>query len=729
MRYYIPTTTLNLNNILSSESISPAWVYSERRFGYARWVSVPEQPSENLVLLYTTPGSMSRPNEGMEDHPLLVEIETERLYEQLEEGIYYTDKTIYLSASNTRFIYETERSRSIALSLSDSSLETKLVALYKHEVESYHQVFRPVNCNLKGRVLNATDKELLLQHERRIDKLKGLLYGFYIGALLSKGRSHAEQGCVLRQMANLFSSIVSQNKVNGWVDELSREMLDNLLGKYKKLLLWDNLYQLSWSEIESQIAELNKQYCVSDFLSDLTNREPRLFTWLEGCRNKLQYKQSQESKKQKLEENVVLVSGKEERLLQLLPGIKDMPSFLLVWFNDVLLDERYNYRVSSYKHDLLKGLVVKAKEHISTQGQDWESSFERKHLNAMRRVATGEEQPYYDWTVAYTSALLAVVSRSDDWQKIAEYMEDLGLVDLRLAYAYYGVLYGFAGLPRDFTDVLYFSADKVYVSSLYAEIYRQLHDERITSSLGDLPVAHAEKPELSSLPWHDVEQELNTSAPDTEMGELKPSLREVVIPFLERVLKGTRNQNTSKEEIEDCLDKCRGQDLLTFMYTLKEYDGWSKSKKAWKSLLDALGIKSEYETRYSNVEPSARTKREVQSNNSLFLPSEIELSMLEDTSWWQETEKFISDRRALETYKKDIQWFVNNYNARYGDNKGEMRRGKYRTEPRDNLSVLNNFDREILNQALTSDKDWVRGHYEKIPRHEIMAYLRQKYGK
>lgn len=39
-RFYIPTSSLNFNNILSSESISPKAFYTARSFGYGRWVSV-----------------------------------------------------------------------------------------------------------------------------------------------------------------------------------------------------------------------------------------------------------------------------------------------------------------------------------------------------------------------------------------------------------------------------------------------------------------------------------------------------------------------------------------------------------------------------------------------------------------------------------------------------------------------------------------------------------------
>ena len=42
-KLYIPTSTLNFNNILSSESISPKAFYAIRGFGYSRWQEVEER--------------------------------------------------------------------------------------------------------------------------------------------------------------------------------------------------------------------------------------------------------------------------------------------------------------------------------------------------------------------------------------------------------------------------------------------------------------------------------------------------------------------------------------------------------------------------------------------------------------------------------------------------------------------------------------------------------------
>ena len=99
-KYYIPTSTLNFNNILSSESISPKAFYEKRNFGYSRWTVIPENNLENAITLYDSLCYFERPQSDLEDHALLVEVELEENdVKPSGEGVFYCDKTIYLTPS------------------------------------------------------------------------------------------------------------------------------------------------------------------------------------------------------------------------------------------------------------------------------------------------------------------------------------------------------------------------------------------------------------------------------------------------------------------------------------------------------------------------------------------------------------------------------------------------------------------------------------------------------
>jgi len=137
-KFYIPTSTFNFNNILSSESISPKAFYKQRGFGFSRWLSVPENGNDNVIMLYDKPFAFERPASEVEDHPLLVEIQTDEEFATVGEGMFYCDHTIYLSPWHARFIFFTEQDRNVALSLSDAGLETKMLKLYHKKLSVEH---------------------------------------------------------------------------------------------------------------------------------------------------------------------------------------------------------------------------------------------------------------------------------------------------------------------------------------------------------------------------------------------------------------------------------------------------------------------------------------------------------------------------------------------------------------------------------------------------------------
>ena len=208
MKYYIPTTSLNFNNILSTESLSPKAFYDKRGFGYSRWFTVEENCIEYATLLYDAPHMFKRPISDIEDHPMLLEIDTDEIFNQLAEGIFYTDRTIYLNPWQTKFIFFSEKDRTTAISLSDSSLETKLVRLYKRKIYVYQfEGTYPIVQTSSS--ISVGDINKYVEDDYVINKMKGLLYGYYIGANLSSTKEYIQKLDSLREIQNIFSSVLS----------------------------------------------------------------------------------------------------------------------------------------------------------------------------------------------------------------------------------------------------------------------------------------------------------------------------------------------------------------------------------------------------------------------------------------------------------------------------------------------------------------------------------------
>lgn len=76
MKLYIPTSSLNLDNILQAESISPLLFYAQRKTGYDSLELIEEvKQFQNHIVLFDHPVSFSIHDPGRYNFPLLIEIE------------------------------------------------------------------------------------------------------------------------------------------------------------------------------------------------------------------------------------------------------------------------------------------------------------------------------------------------------------------------------------------------------------------------------------------------------------------------------------------------------------------------------------------------------------------------------------------------------------------------------------------------------------------------------
>lgn len=207
--YYIPTSSQNFNNIFSSESISPKGFYERRDFGYSRWTSIPENPLNGAILLYSEPKMFARPKSDEEDHPMLIEIQTDEEFPILFDSVHYSQHTIYLDPWHTRVYFFAENDKNIALSLSDSSLETKMLRLYRNRilVKMFDSSYNTLNDIEDYKILESE-----IATDIQINKLKGLLYGYYIGAYLSISQDSVRQLHALYEINDIVSAILSNLK-------------------------------------------------------------------------------------------------------------------------------------------------------------------------------------------------------------------------------------------------------------------------------------------------------------------------------------------------------------------------------------------------------------------------------------------------------------------------------------------------------------------------------------
>lgn len=482
MKYYIPTSTLNFNNILSSESISPKAFYSIRGFGYPRWSEIEENKNDNAILLYSKPFSFVRPKGDLEDHPMLIEISTDEIFPISGNGASYCDHTIYLSPWRTRFIFFNSQDRVVALSLSDSSLETKMLPLYKQRliVQNY-----PMQ-NHKEIVVDIPLNTEAVERDFRINRLKGFLYGYYIGALVSNSPEITKQANILQELRNIFSSILSSESRTPTI--LQYEKLTILFKEMQKndpvVRYLQNVIKNPES-LEVIISDLT--HLGVTFPSNINNKDSIIrsleyaiddknyaFDWLNREEQKLiDTEQKKRTPLLPSAEEVVVVENSLSKIVN--DSLRDETEACLLkaWSNEVLASKSYNGKVSTFAESLSDDITKKAK---AVYGDLWDESYAKIVLNQMRRYVRAQESNI-SWKDDLFSSVAAVIAKGSDWEQLRKFMQSKSMSDYKMAFAMFAELNGFANLTRDFTDVLFNLQDRQYIANVYKEIFGQLIGE------------------------------------------------------------------------------------------------------------------------------------------------------------------------------------------------------------------------------------------------------------
>lgn len=418
MKLYIPTTTLNFDNILSSESISPKAFYEKRGFGYKTWETVDENNLENGIVLYKQPFSFTRPDNGFDDYPMLVEMEVNQnecdRFVKCEDWGYIVNHTLYLTPVTSRFIFFSSEHENITISKAKINPEVKSLALYvkRFDVKTFPKMQRQIEVE----DVETVNTEAL-KSDFHLNKMKGFMYGYIIGRIRSLSKDDVDD---LQCFYDLGKR--SASRISGLSEEENDE-----------LLRWKKLHASAMEWIVFLEMKGNKKYSVFD------------------------------------EKGVPEIKTDGVKLQNINCHVSNIAEYKML-VNDVFLSEKYNGKIDVFKCDLAKDVREKTK---SLYGNEWENSGIQTYLDAMCNYVVGEmfTQP---WADGVLSSITAVIMKGGNWEGLFRFMVSKGMCDYRYAFGLYGALNGFANFTRDFTDILFVFENKQYVWNVYKEIHRQL---------------------------------------------------------------------------------------------------------------------------------------------------------------------------------------------------------------------------------------------------------------
>ena len=618
MKYYIPTSSLNFNNILSTESISPKSFYERRGFGYSRWFPVEENSIEYLTLLYDTPHVFERPKSDMEDHPMLIEIDVDDEFPKVTDGVYYTNRTIYLNPWQTKFIFFSEKDKTTTLSLSDSSLETKLVRLYQRKIY-VHQFEGTYSIAQKDSIPPIGDIDGLVEEDYVINKMKGLLYGYYIGANLSSTKENVQKLDALREIQNIFSSVLSSYdktpssaqrlRLNELFDYLDSQqpIYSDLEKEFGNRQTVDRIFAI-FKRYGYVFTSIDRAKLIHGLQEDGDNNQS--MTWIN--REIAHTKSLMESSKVKLDPDdaEIIVSSKDKVAVPKTIEDNLMANLFVCWVNEVLCAKSFNGKINSIK-ELLSDEITKSAKNVI--GSDWEDSPIRTYLNQLRRHVRGEEFNQ-SWDNGVLSSMSAVLIKGDEWEQLLNFMQSKGMYDYRIAFALYGVLNGFANMTRDFTDLL-LTTESSYLSKVYREMYGQLLEKSIPKTTNISSTIETKKTEKAIF-----EEETQTIIVQNPEGKKLKDWQTEIRVFAASVIK--KNKQKLLDSLEDAFTQNGdNQDYFVFITMLDNFEGWKPGKngpsKAWTRLQEHYV--PDYNQRIGKVvKKQNQSRKPIQQEKGLF---------------------------------------------------------------------------------------------------------------
>lgn len=230
MKYYIPTSNLNLDNILQSECILPLTHYAQRCSGYKTFEQLEDFRSFSNIVLFKHPVQFQIKDKGRYNFPILIEIEDDKQTcdfadKETQEGAFLCTHRLNLTPTNCRIYFFSEGAYNLTLINTKSNKAIKYFE--KYEIYPTASMLNLIQMPH----LKCTDSnEVSIFEDNVLDKQKGLLYGFILGNKMSVGHELAKQLKLTQELYNILTNLISTpsnisifgNKLEALLDEYKK---------------------------------------------------------------------------------------------------------------------------------------------------------------------------------------------------------------------------------------------------------------------------------------------------------------------------------------------------------------------------------------------------------------------------------------------------------------------------------------------------------------------------
>lgn len=526
MKLYIPTCTLNFNNILSSESISPLGFYARRGFGNKRFYPVCANNKEHAILLYSKYPRFKVEEKDFENYPMVIEIESDdykdgffEMAKELDEvETYLCYHTINLNPFHCRIYFSSYPEQQGVLSKAEQSLENKFYKLYAANLivkpEKGKNWYTPIgnlftqqerddfewstlytNCDIRSESIDVSKDALQ-------DRIKGFIYCYLIGANSSVSTEVSKLKALSRKLRNTLSAVINSpdrrptqsqedtildgikefNEIYSTIDEdtiwnknlLASKLSDNPQGlsakDAEKLLQHWGVYDEFCNKLH-----LRRVYDANDLWNCLEYASSELFTRVTDSMNnavrRLEAKDNAQREKFAIES---LLNIDENLSLQILDTTYQSHFYKRLICSQFMAEYKSVMEENGVEEPLAQayngGMILR-----DMLGDKWDSNPASAYIGAL--LNHFQENSAFDLFAIdndVLSSFAAFCQKGDNIDRLVEYLVQTGFCNYKLAYGIYGATRGFASLPKTFTSVL-INGNKEYYQSFASNVWRMLN--------------------------------------------------------------------------------------------------------------------------------------------------------------------------------------------------------------------------------------------------------------
>lgn len=488
MKYYIPTSNINLDNILQSECILPPTHYNQRISGYKSFEQIEQLRSFSSIILFDYPVHFTINDTGRYNFPILIEIEDEyqsKDFDKLQEGVYVCNHAIQITPSNCRVNFFSKQAYDLTLINTKSDKSIKFFREYTILPDTFGLKTKPfpelstLNCN----PLPCEDKY--------IDKQKGAMFAYLLGQKLSLSADLASLLRLNQEIYNILTSLIATPSLSSTfgiklsklvedykkVDSIEKknqkvfdEELDNALGKRFKFLkgcfigvlnklgLWDTCFEALCKKWNCHLLpNVDALVSSSDYTMFRNEIEKRTISNIEKHQSNI---------KESLQgisvngyniviENMNLVNKTIEHIIE----------------NDLTPEALSAHRMDVYM-GIMQSIVPIIK--ISIGEENWNTSVERNYINNLHAHIEDPGVPFDINSISNEElkAIVCFILRGHSFSDLTALLKLNAIEDYRASLVLWGTLCGYYGMNRD-------SLQLVLSDENYEEVYKKLFGKEL----------------------------------------------------------------------------------------------------------------------------------------------------------------------------------------------------------------------------------------------------------